>query len=49
MKTQVLQGNTKGGASKLIQDEYKAKEEKKKEQEQKLLLQTLFKGITSIQ
>ena len=49
VKTQVLVGNAKGGDSKRLQDEFKAKEEKKKEQEQKLLLQTLFKGITSIQ
>ena len=48
MKTQVLQGNQKGGEGKRLQDEFKAREEKKKEQEQKLLLQTLFKGITSI-
>jgi hypothetical protein len=43
-----LQGPIKGGESKRIAEEFKAKEEKKKEQEQKLLLQTLFKGVTSI-
>lgn len=49
VKTQVLQGNAKGGEGKRLQEEFKAKEEKKKEAAQKLLLQTLFKGITNIQ
>ena len=32
-----------------MQEEYKAKEEKRKEQEQKALLASLFKGVSNIQ
>ncbi len=49
VKSQVMQGNAKGGESKRIADEYRAKEEKKKEQEQKMLLSTLFKSVSAIQ
>ena len=34
---------------KKLQEEYKAKEEKKKELEQKALLASLFKGVSNIQ
>ena len=48
--TQVLGGgNAKGGEQKRINDEFKAKEDKKKEQEAKFLLSTLFKSATAIQ
>lgn len=49
MKSQVLLGNAKGGEQKRIQDEFKAKEEKKKEQEQKALFSALFKSVSAIQ
>jgi hypothetical protein len=39
----------KGGDSKRIAEEFKAKEEKKKEIEQRALLQSLFKSVSSIQ
>lgn len=48
VKNQVLGGNAKGGEQKRIADEFKAKEEKKKEQEQKALLSTLFKSVSAI-
>ena len=50
MTTQVLGGgNAKGGEQKRINDEFKAKEDKKKEQEAKFLLSTLFKSATAVQ
>jgi hypothetical protein len=39
----------KGGEQKRIADEFKAKEEKKKEIEQKALLASLFKSVSNIQ
>ncbi len=49
VKNQVLGGNAKGGEQKRIADEFKAKEEKKKELEQKALLSTLFKSVSMMQ
>jgi hypothetical protein len=45
----VLLGNAKGGDQKRIADEYRAKEEKKKELEQKALFSSLFKSVSMIQ
>ena len=44
-----MQGNQRGGEDKRLAEEYKAKEEKKKEIEQKALLQSLFKSVSAIQ
>ena len=44
-----MQGNSKGGEQKRIADEYRAKEEKKKEMEQKMLISSLFKSVSAIQ
>jgi len=44
----VLNKNQKGGTEKLISEEYKMKQEKKKEQEQKALLASLFGSISDI-
>lgn len=41
--------NQKGGQEKIISDEYKAKQEKKKDLEQKALLASLFGSISAIQ
>ena len=49
VKNQVMSGNARGGEEKRINEEYKAKEEKKKEAEQKMLLSTLFKSVSLIQ
>ena len=38
VKNQIIGGNARGGEEKRIADEFKAKEEKKKELEQKALL-----------
>lgn len=46
---QITGANQKGGEQKRIADEIKAKEEKKKEIEQKNLLQSLFKSVSAIQ
>jgi hypothetical protein len=44
-----MTGNARGGEEKRINEEFKAKEEKKKEAEQKMLLSTLFKSVSLIQ
>ena len=44
-----MSGNQRGGEEKRINEEFKAKEEKKKEAEQKMLLSTLFKSVSLIQ
>lgn len=44
-----MMGNAKGGEDKRIADEFRAKEEKKKEAEAKMLLSTLFKSVSAIQ
>lgn len=49
VKSQVMGQNVKGGEEKRIADEFKKKEEKKKELEQKALLASLFKGVSNIQ
>jgi hypothetical protein len=49
VKNQILLGNAKGGEQKRIADEFKAKEEKKKEAEQKALFSALFKSVSAIQ
>ena len=50
VKSQVMQGgNNKGGEEKRLADEYRAKEEKKKELEQKALFSSLFKSVSMIQ
>lgn len=49
VSAQVLNQNQRGGMEKLKQEEYKAKEEKKKDLEAKALLASLFKGVSSIQ
>lgn len=41
-------GSKKGGASKQLAEEYKAKAETKKQMEQKALLASLFKGVTQM-
>ena len=45
---QVMNKNQKGGAEKLLAEEYKAKAENKKEQEQKALLASLFSSVSAI-
>jgi DRG Family Regulatory Proteins, Tma46/Torus domain len=46
---QVVGGDRRGGEDKRIADEFRAKEEKKKELEQKALIQSLFKSVSAIQ
>lgn len=44
-----MSGNQRGGEDKRLAEEFKAKEEKKKELEQKALIQSLFKSVSAIQ